>query len=71
MKTQIEKLMKEYDEKVEMEDKRLKIVEGYIREARAAGANYDELRTDRKIINARRQAYVQAKSDIDSLLDYV
>jgi hypothetical protein len=42
-----------------------------IREARAAGINYDDLSEERKLINARRQAYVQAAVDFDSLLDNI
>jgi len=71
MENSIEKMIEEYNEKVRLEDIRLEAVGKRIREARAAGANYDTLSHDRHVINARRQAYVQAKSDFDSLLDNI
>jgi hypothetical protein len=71
MKNSIRKMIEEYNEKVKLEDIRLESVGEQIKKARAAGECYEDLRSDKKVINARRQAYIQAAVDFDSLLDNI
>ena len=71
MENAINKVIKEYKEKIEMEDIRLLNLADEIKGRKAASEDYDDLRGDRIRIRARRQAYVQAAADFDSLLDHV
>lgn len=73
MKTEIEKLKTEYDLKIKNCDILIDHASDSIRQYRSA-ANKDlisSFRKDRSIEQAKRQAYVQAHADFDSLLDYV
>ena len=73
LKLEIEKMIKEYDVKIENSDF---LVEKYRKVIAVNRKNgFDEenkiYRKDRAIEQARRQAYVQAKYDLDSLFDYI
>ena len=69
----IEKMKAEYDLKIDDCDKLISILRVNITANRRdlQGQGNDTLRVDRAIEQAKRQAYVQAKYDFDSLLDYV
>ena len=69
MENSIKKMIKEYEEKIEFQDILIKNVVKEIRGLRSGGLDTTDLRHQRQLAEARRQAYVQAKSDIDSLLD--
>ena len=73
MKEEIEKLKTEYDLKIENCDILIEHASESIRKYRSKTNKdlVDTFRKDRSIEQAKRQAYVQAKSDFDSLLDYV
>ena len=80
MENSIKKMIKEYDEKIKVEDILLKLVDNRISIMKKerdcqfdkwAIMDLGDVREERHIINARRQAYVQAKSDFDSLLDNI
>jgi len=73
MKNAIEKLIKEYEIKIDNEEKKLSAIK---KENSTARRNGDEktmfiMTEERQIADARRQAYVQAKADINSLFDYL
>ena len=73
LKLEIEKMIKQYDVKIENSDF---LVEKYRKVIAVNRKNgFDEenkiYRKDRAIEQARRQAYVQAKYDLDSLFDYI
>ena len=73
MKKRIEKLIAEYDKKIAMCDKSLKMTADHNRIARKEG-NTDLMeiyREERIEWESRKGAYVQAKADIDSLLDFI
>lgn len=73
MKFSIEKLLEEYEFKITNCDKLIYIAQVRLKEARKS--NDDVMRgllsKEIAVKNAQRQAYIQAKSDIDSLLDYI
>ena len=73
MKEEIEKMKSQYDLKIEDCDKLINSFRRDIAIDRRSGNDKgaDSLRKERAIFQARRQAYVQAKYDFDSLLDYV
>tara|TARA_R110000787_G_scaffold285086_1_gene399803 strand:+ start:216 stop:437 length:222 start_codon:yes stop_codon:yes gene_type:complete len=73
MEQAIEKMKAEYDLKIDDCDKMIGILRVNIAANRRdlQGQGNDTLRVDRAIEQAKRQAYVQAKYDFDSLLDYV
>jgi hypothetical protein len=73
MKVAISKMKANYDVKIESCDTLISHLRICIATNRRNGhedENY-RLRNDRAIEQAKRQAYVQAKYDFDSLLDYV
>ena len=73
MQTEINKLLVEYQLKINDCDTLLNQKYGLIGESRHAKNNdlVASLRKEKAIIEARKQAYVQAKHDIDSLIDYL
>lgn len=73
METEIEKMKAHYDLKIETCDKQIKQARTAIAICRKQNRDDESLslRKDRAEIQARRQAYVQAKYDFDSLLDYI
>ncbi len=73
METEIEKMKEHYDFKIEDCDKIISHLRICISQNRRdlKGQGNDKLRSDRSIEQAKRQAYVQAKYDFDSLLDYI
>ena len=71
MKKAINKLIKEYERKIDTLESQLNASSGNLRSIRNNGGDTQEIQQDIFIMNAKRQAYVQAKHDIDSLLDYV
>ena len=74
MLEEIEKIKAQYDLKIEDCDKVIRHLRESIKINRKLGVDVDEakrLRKDRAIEQAKRQAYVQAKYDFDSLIDYV
>ncbi len=66
-----EKLIKNYQEKVEICDIKLKSIAENMRECRRGEGPWDkdELITDRKIEATQRQCYIQFISDIEYELD--
>lgn len=71
---QIGKLKRDYDAKIDDCDTLIDCQRKSIsRLRRVSGAEDDvaALRKERAITQAQRQAYVQARADIDSLLDYI
>jgi hypothetical protein len=74
MLKEIEKMKEQYDFKIDGCDKVIRHLRESIKINRKLGTDVDEakrLRKDRAIEQAKRQAYVQAKYDFDSLIDYV
>ncbi len=73
MQDKIDKLILEYNSKIASCDNRIRNSEVRKETARRSEKDdeIDEIRQEIHIINAQRQAYFQAKVDIDSLLDYV
>lgn len=73
MKDEIEKIKTDYDLKIEGCDILIKHMGESIKRYRSEANKWliDSIRRDRAIEQAKRQAYVQAKYDFDSLLDYV
>ena len=73
MESEIIKLIKEYDSKIAAEEKVIWTIRGQSAEARREKdrKRVEELRLERVVADARQQAYVQAKYDIDSLLDHL
>ena len=73
MQTEINKLLVEYQLKINDCDTLLAQKYGLIGENRQSKNNglVASLRKEKAIIEARKQAYVQAKHDIDSLIDYL
>tara|TARA_R110002096_G_scaffold199455_1_gene383363 strand:+ start:203 stop:424 length:222 start_codon:yes stop_codon:yes gene_type:complete len=73
MEDEIKKMKAEYDIKISNCDKSIQQARTAITICRKHGRDDDakSLRKDRAIEQAKRQAYVQAKYDFDSLLDYV
>lgn len=74
MKKQLEKLIKEYEERIENCDSQISRYTNEIRSIRKNGADsyfctVEELANERKIADAKRQCYVQAIADIKSLED--
>ena len=73
MQSEINKLLAEYQLKINNCNTKLECIADSIRKSRRAddrGAMTD-LRKEQSIIDARKQAYTQASADIESLLDYV
>lgn len=73
----IRKMIEEYNNKISCQDILLKSVNEKIQEMREkrdcqfdkwAIMDLDDLRQERHLINARRQAYVQAKADFKDLI---
>ena len=73
MEAEIIKLIKEYDRKITAVGKVIWTIRGQIAEARKKKdrKRVEGLRLERVVADARQQAYVQAKYDIDSLLDHL
>ena len=73
MEQAISKMKGDYDRKIEDCDKIIKHLRQLICNNRRDGNDSHDgsLRKDRAIEQAKRQAYVQAKYDLDSLLDYI
>jgi len=73
MNTAISKMKADYDRKLEDCDKLISHLRIQISTNRRNGHDQENetLRRDRAIEQAKRQAYMQAKYDFDSLLDYV
>jgi hypothetical protein len=73
MEQAIKKLISEYSFKVEQQEILLEEIKIRNTEARHADDKdlQRELRIDRNAADARKQAYIQAIHDIDSLLDFV
>lgn len=73
MKEEIEKLMSEYDLKIENCDILIEHISDSIRKYRSETNKgiVNSFRKDRAIEQSKRQAYVQAKYDFDGLLDHV
>ena len=67
----IERLVYEYKGKQQDCDKLLGPLTIRISVHRRNGDDIQDFRKEQAVINARRQAYVQAESDIDGLLDYI
>lgn len=72
MESAIKKLLEEYRRKISDEEIILEKIRLNNRDARHYGNEEEmrQLRLERVSALARMQAYVQAKADIDSLLDY-
>lgn len=72
LKGAIEKLLAAYSARIDLADSELATIKASIREARSVGdrARQEQLAMDRRVVEARRQIVVQARADIDSLLDY-
>ena len=73
MKTEIEKLKTDYELKIKNCDILIDHTSESIKTYRSKDNKdlINSFRKDRAIEQAKRQAYVQAKYDFDSLLDYV
>ncbi len=74
MKEEIEKLLYIYDCKIEDCDKVITHLTNEIKKIRRGNGDRTFLENDKKeraVEQAKRQACVQAKSDIDSLIDYL
>ncbi len=73
MKSEIEKMKAHYDIKISGCDKVIEHLRKAIAICRKQNRNDESvsLRKDRAIEQAKRQCYVQAKYDFDSLMDYV
>ena len=73
MEEEIEKLKSQYDMKISNCDKSIQADRKAIAICRKQKRDEDAdlIRKNRAITQAQRQAYVQAKYDFDSLLDYV
>ena len=73
IKSGIEKMLEQYERKVKDCDVLLNSLKEKIRGYRAAKSLdfVNECLSTRSTINARRQAYVQAAVDIESLLDHL
>lgn len=73
MKRHIEKLIAEYEEKIKICDELISNLEFNIKQHRRNSNEfgYNECRKELALKQVQRQAYVQAKVDIDSLLDHV
>ena len=71
METEIEKLLAQYDAKIDEVNLQLSHLKSAIREVRRSNNDYSSLRKEQAACFARNHAYMQAKSDIDSVLDYV
>ena len=71
MEASIRKMIKEYEGKISVMDKTLEYISIHVKQRRKDGDNYDDLRQDRHIANAKRQAYVQARADFQSLINEI
>ncbi len=67
----IEKMMLDYDLKIEDCDKMIRHQRKAITICRRSNEDCEELRKERAIKQAKRQCYVQAKYDFDSLIDSI
>jgi len=67
----IEKMMLEYDRKIEDCDTQIRHQRKAISICRRSDENCSQLRKERAIVQAQRQCYVQAKYDFDSLIDCI
>ena len=70
VKTEIEKFIAEYEQKIKNCEELLAHVRDQITAARKAKEGYAHLRKSQSILHAQCNAYYQAKADFDSLLDY-
>ena len=70
LKLEIEKMIKQYDVKIENSDFLVEKYRKVIAVNRKNGLDKVYIK-DRAIEQARRQAYVQARYDLDSLFDYI
>jgi len=71
MERQIEKLISEYSMK---EEEQRTLISGYrrtISKGRKSGDDCPDARKEQACCFAKLNAYTQAKSDLDSLLDYI
>ena len=73
MEAEINKMKDEYEFKIQDCDEIISSYRKKIAANRKSGNDEESehLRKDRAIEQAKRQAYVQAKYDFDSLLDYI
>lgn len=73
MRNEINKLLAEYQLKINNCDTKLEHIINSIRSSRRAEdyAAIADLRKEQAIIDARKQAYTQAHADIESLIDSV
>lgn len=73
MLAEIERLKRQYDLKIADCDKLIEHLRVQITVCRRQGGAEDSirLRHDRAIEQAKRQCYVQAKYDFDSLIDFI
>ena len=75
MEEEIKKMMAEYELKITTCEKSLKFIKQMNRDNR--NSDKPELglaiscSKDRAVTDAQKQAYIQAKADIESLLDYI
>ncbi len=67
MKEQIEKLIKDYQEKITNCDKMLEMFKQQIAKARREHQTTEYYRSERKHFNAQRQCYIQFISDLEDL----
>ena len=74
MQTEIEKLIKEYKRKISDKDIQInalnKTITKFRRDTTKDGLLI-ELRAERAIKEAQKQAYIQSDKDLDSLLDFI
>ncbi len=72
MKNEIKKLITEYESKIQDEEIVLDSIKTKNRKARhnSDRDTMSQLRIERVAADAKKQAYTQAKADLDSLLDY-
>lgn len=71
MEEEINKLISQYNTKIEDVESLLCGMKTTITALRNNGGDYSHLRKEQSGLHAKLFAYMQAKSDIDSLLDYV
>lgn len=71
IKAEIKKIIKDYDEKINDVRTLLDASNSRIKYLRKNEKNYSSERKERSNLHTKIHAYQQAKSDIDSLLDYV
>ncbi len=75
MKKAIKHLIQEYNNKINDRDVLLNNCSRTRRDLRhkghTKGCEYESISKEMAVLNAQKQAYVQAKADIDSLFDFI